>query len=67
MNSIVKRRNIPADPCRPRAKRHVAALAWLASRGIAQPKPLYPARIDNGVSELTIDYSVAPARKLRLV
>jgi hypothetical protein len=31
-----------ADPCRPASRKHRAAQAWMAARGITQPRPLYP-------------------------
>lgn len=44
----MKRKHIPADPCRDRSRRKQEALAFLASRGITQIRAVYPvvARFD---------------------
>lgn len=39
----MKRKHIPADPCRYRSRRKQAAVAFLASRGITQIRAAYPA------------------------
>lgn len=62
----MKRKHIPADPCRDRSRRKQEALAFLASRGITQIRAAYPAARHVGAEVLKIRANIAVVRRLTL-